>query len=194
MDARSWLNVAALLAISLPFAGCNSDTAENNTGRSAIAADKLAGTWYGRASVDSVKLQAWLDSIADPVERERHSGIVQGFLTTEMAARFDPSGTMELDMQMQPPGRPVLRDSTRGQWTVVQSGGDSVLIETVEQLPDGQTETSQVQYRFDPGGNKIRMTPPTSPWLAACDPVFVFTRIEGPRTDVASQPDERQIK
>lgn len=193
MDARFLIAVSLFLII--PVCGCNSGSEEENAGQPKNAGERLAGTWYGRARLNADKLQAHLDSIIDPAEREKQAAIVQGFLTTEMAARFDASGSMELDMQMQPPGQSVMRDSTTGKWSVLESSANEVLIETVEQLPTGGTETSQVRYQFQQNDNIVVMKPPTYPWLAACDPVFVFDRIEGPAANVASQPgNNRSVK
>ena len=124
------------------------------------------------------RVDAYLATVTDPVEREDRAKIVRGFLSTEMAARYDASGAMELDMQMQPAGQPVLRDNTQGTWSVVESLPDAIVIETVEQLRSGDSQTNQIRYQIGPGGNTITTRAPTAPWLISCKPVFVFERIE----------------
>ncbi len=185
-----------LLIGGLSLAGCNPGTGTDGSKPEKTAAaptnnrvdQRLVGTWYGRAQLDMKRVEAFLESIDNSVERENLANVVRGFLTTEIGAQFDASGNMVLDMQMQPAGQPLLRDSTRGQWTVVDSTTDAVVIETVEPLPAGGTETNQVRYEFGQANNALRMVPPTSPWLAGCNPVFVFERIEDSMVQVANQP------
>ncbi len=189
-----------LLMIGLCFCGCNSGTEQDASSDAGPATsqntivdsseNRLVGTWYGQARLDMQRVETYLNAITDPAERDDRTKIVQSFLTTEMAARFDAAGNMELDIQMQPAGMQVMRDSTRGKWSVVENLADAVVIETSEQLPAGGTETNQVRYQFGPEGNTVSMRPPVSPWLAGCNPVFVLQRMDESTARLASEPGQ----
>ncbi len=165
--------------------GCNSGNKSSETEREQTAsatasegAGQLAGFWYGRAHVDRDRLAAQRRAIADERDLRALDEIARTFLTTEIGARFDASGEMELEVQIQTTGGQVLRDSTTGTWRVIDASNDVVWVETVEQLPGGGTETSRVRYELSDDGHTAVMPAPTSELLAGCNPVFVFQRIE----------------
>jgi hypothetical protein len=123
-------------------------------------------------------VQAQMNRLADPRDRHALQTIAQTFLTTEIGARFDPSGTMEFDVQIRPVGTMPMRDSTTGTWRVIEATGNALVIETVETLPQGGTQTSQVRYELSADGRTAVMAAPTSQMLATCEPAFVFERVE----------------
>jgi hypothetical protein len=203
MDARLQPVFAAVMLLVL-WCGCARDEKNppanggTETGKTAEAdpgtqPSPLTGTWYGRAWLDTNLLNLQIGRTADPNLRQSMESIARTFLTTEIGARFDASGEMELDVQIQPAGEMALRDSTTGRWRVLEQDADSVLVETVETLPGGGTETNQVRYRFLEEGRYATMPAPTSELLAGCQPQFIFERVNT-TSQVARQPGETGVR
>lgn len=200
MDATKQRTLLTLVALLVAVTGCNSssesggDAAEQaaaaTSGAPENATARLSGLWYGRARVDMNLVQRQMQSLPDPRDRAALQEITRTFLTTEIGARFDQSGEMELDVQIQSPNGGSLRDSTTGTWRVVESSGNVLVVETTEQLPGGGTETSRVRYELGSGDRTAVMPAPTSELLAGCQPVFVFEKVEAVG-NAASPPTAR---
>lgn len=149
----------------------------------------IVGTWYGKARLDMVRVQQRFDSIANVYQRQEFRDMVNSFLSTEMAAKFDGSGAMELDVQIQPAGQAVARGNSRGQWRILDdTTPNSVLLETTEYLPNGTQSVDKVRYTFGPGGNVAYMVAGVNEMLADCNPVIVFDRVSGSSENLANQP------
>ncbi len=182
------------------FAGCSSESQTAATKPNAMAAADsgpaqwLIGTWYGRAELDQDKLRAKITATTDSAQRSMLQTISTTFQTTEIGARFDAQGNMELDVQIDTPDGGVVRDGTTGWFEILSRTANSVTIETVEHLPNGGTQTGQVTYHFDDNGQVATMIAPTSPELADCHPRFVFRRVELPSAEVARQPGDQPTK
>lgn len=165
----------------------------NNTETSAStttpASPLIVGTWYGKASLDMTHVQQRYDSLSNTFQREDFRDMINSFLSTEMAARYDGTGLMELDVQIQPVGQPIARGSARGKWRILENTPpNSVLIETAEHLPNGLQSVEKVRYTFGPGGNVAYMVAGVNELLADCKPMIVFERISESNGQLANQP------
>jgi hypothetical protein len=166
----------------------NTGTAASNASTNTLLSSPLVGTWYGRARLDMDRVQQHLETLTDPYQREDFRAMVNSFLSTEMAARFESNGSMELDVQIQPAGQPVTRGSSIGSWRLLESTSDSVLIETAEQLANGSTAIDRVRYQFAADGNVAYMVAGVNALLANCNPLMVFDRVAETGDQVANQP------
>ena len=206
MDAKTVKPVLILCAclIGLVMVACNaqqmaeykagaagqSNTKEaSTTSTTSVSSPLIVGTWFGKARLDMVRVQQRFDSIANAWQRQEFRDMVNSFLSTEMAARFDGSGSMELDVQIQPAGQAVARGNSRGQWRILDdTTPNSVLLETTEYLPNGTQSVDKVRYTFGPGGNVAYMVAGVNEMLADCNPMIVFDRVSGSNENLANQP------
>ncbi len=165
------------------------NTPETTNAAPTTASPLIVGTWYGRARLNMVRVQQHFDAMTDPNQREYFQDMVSSFLSTEMAARFDGTGGMELDVQIQPAGQQVARGNSSGKWRVLDdSVPNNLLIETSERLPDGTQTIDKVRYQFGPDGNVAYMVAGVNAQLADCNPLIVFDRVAGSNGQLANQP------
>jgi hypothetical protein len=206
MDAKTVKPVLVLCSclFGLVLVACNAQQSASSKAESAgqanakdtstvtttpVSTPLIVGTWYGKARLDMVRVQQRYDSMTNIYQRQDFQDMVNSFLSTEMAARFDGNGSMELDVQIQPAGQEVARGNSRGQWRILDdTTPGSVLLETVEYLPNGLQSTDKVRYTFGPDGNVAYMVAGVNQLLADCNPLIVFDRVSGTNGQLANQP------
>ncbi len=139
--------------------------------------DRLVGVWLGTASINESKLQGKLEQLAP----EQRNGIIaraKSFLSTTMAVEYREDGSVENDLELVSVDGRLLRDGSVGTWQIVESQGESLLIETVEQHSDGTTSTNRFDYKFVGDGSKFVMAVPVSEDLQDCDATLEFKRVD----------------
>ncbi len=151
-------------------------------------AELLVGTWYGRAKLSQEHLSLKLDNTTDVNQRQMLQQLAAAFQTTSIGAQYTADGKMVLDIEIQPGGQ-VFRDSAVGTWRPIETQENAIVVETIEMLPGGSTETKNIRYQFEQNGDVAVMVAPTNDLLADCHPVFVFQRVNEP-TAVANRGNE----
>lgn len=155
----------------------------------AMQQQKLVGVWLGEAYLDERRLEQKLQSL----DAEHQQQMIQRagtFLTTVMAIDFRADGTMENEGEVTPHGQRPVRLGGQGTWRVIEAQEDRMIVETVEQLPDGSTNAVRQAYRFYPDGKKVAMMISMKDELDTCNPMIIFTRQFLQPTNVAQQPGE----
>ena len=157
------------------------------------AANPLVGTWLGRAVLNQEMLQAKLDSISDPQEKNQLNQMVQSFLSTQMGAEFTKDGKLVFDIEMKSMDGVTLRDSSWGTWKTMKQNQEFIIIQKTESFSDGSSESKVERYDFVRDQNHFVMTVTTAPALQECQAMIMFERrYLNPSTapKVAGRPEE----
>ncbi len=167
--------------------GSNPVSAGSGTAVAAAAGQTpLVGTWYGRATIDQELVHRYLLSLQTIPQQQQFRSMVESFVSTDMAARFLPTGEMQMEVEIKPVGQNAVKGATRGTWRVINHAGDSVTIECTEYNNDGSQSISQARYVFSADKRQAFLAPSVDPGLAMCGAMIVFDRIAEP-DQVANQ-------
>ncbi len=157
------------------------------------ASELLVGTWLGGAYLDGVKLEAVLGNVPAPSRNEIQTH-AQNFLTTVMAIDFRNDGSVIHDIEISPQGGRTIRQGSTGTWRVVEKDNRRIVVETVESLADGQSETSRKVCRLYEDGDHFALQIDLPGPLADCNPLLVFARQETGPTSLAEVPGDSSKK
>ena len=154
---------------------------------------KLTGVWLGWASLDQSRLQEALSQLP-PAQRAVTAAKAKSFLSTVMAIDFRRDGTVENDLEIVATNGQVLRDGTTGNWTVLESTIQGVLVETTETIADGSVSRAQKRYQFLSSENEFAMPVEVDAELSQFNARMVFQRQSLPPTNVAKGSTNSQTK
>ncbi len=147
---------------------------------------KLVGAWLGSAFLDEQRLVEKLESLPD--DRQTAAlNLADEFLTTEVAMELRQDGSLELEIEVTPFGRQPLRDGGVGNWQIVETSADQVLVEMQTTLSNGEVTTDRHRFRFYPDGNKIAQLVPLGADLDPCNPLIILQRQPLSPTNMAEQ-------
>jgi len=158
-----------------------------------ISPQLLTGVWLGQASLDREKLQQKIAGLSPP-QQQVVAAKATSFLTTVMAMDFRSDGTVENEIEIVSIDGQSLRDGSIGQWKVVESTTDGLMVETAEKLANGSIVTDKMFYRFFDDGNQVAISARVSEDLEGCDTMIVFERRTLLPTNVATGVSATQTK
>jgi hypothetical protein len=153
----------------------------------------IVGTWYGRATIDQNLVQRQLLALPSMQQQQQFRNMVESFVTTEMAARFLPTGEMQMEVQIRPVGQTAAKGASQGMWRSILQSADSMTIEYTEYHADGTRSVSQARYVFSADGKQAYLVPSVDPALAMCGAVIVFERVVEPG-QLANQNDSSRVR
>lgn len=173
--------------------GCSEPTSEKNptadlksqvapkTNSTAIASEtqpnlnELPGIWLGNAVLDKAKLTQKISSLT-PEQQELVLAKAASFLSTIMAVEYKSDGTLENDLEMVSMDGQVMRDGSQGNWRVLETRVDGLLVETSETLPNGTIAKTESFLKFFADGNRFVTAVTLGQDLQDCDAMIVFEK------------------
>lgn len=158
----------------------DSQVASETTSASTIVETKptsndLPGIWLGNAVIDKAKLTQKISSLT-PEQQEMILAKASSFLSTIMAVEYKTDGTLENDLEMVSMDGQVMRDGSQGNWRVLESRDNGLVIETSETLPDGTIAKTESFLKFFADGNRFVTAVTLGPDLRDCDAMIVFEK------------------
>ncbi|MDG1872555.1 MAG: hypothetical protein P8J27_01490 [Mariniblastus sp.] len=203
----SKLIIALSCSFLLCVSGCSKPTSSEPKSSSAPDATKpqlqdqvasispqlLTGVWLGQASLDVEKLERKIENLP-PQQQQVVAAKANSFLSTVMAMDFRSDGTVENEIEIISIDGQSLRDGSVGQWKVLDSTAEGLMVETEEQLDNGTVAKDKMFYRFFDNGNQVAIAARVSEDLAGCDTVIVFERRTPTPTNVAAGDAKTQTK
>ena len=193
-SSRTIILFSLLLAGSLAGTpGCSEPTLEQNPtaelksqvapapNSAAIAGETqpnlnaLPGIWLGNAVLDQAKLTQKISSLT-PAQQELVLAKATSFLSTIMAVEYRSDGTLENDLEMVSMDGQVMRDGSQGNWRVLETRVDGLLVETSETLPNGTIAKTESFLKFFAEGNRFVTAVTLGQDLQDCDAMIVFEK------------------
>jgi hypothetical protein len=148
--------------------------------------DDLLGIWLGNAVLDKSKLTQKISSLG-PEQQELVLAKATSFLSTIMAVEYKTDGTLENDLEMVSIDGQVMRDGSQGNWRVLESQVDGLVIETSETLPNGTIAKTESFLKFFANGNRFVTAVSLGPDLQDCDAMIVFEKQQLMGLNIADQ-------
>ncbi|MDA7902787.1 hypothetical protein N9B31_03925 [Mariniblastus sp.] len=156
-----------------------------------LTLDDLPGIWLGNAVLDQSKLTQKISSLT-PEQQELVLAKATSFLSTIMAVEYKTDGTLENDLEMVSMDGQVMRDGSQGNWRVLESRVDGLVIETSETLPNGTIAKTESFLKFFADGNRFVTAVTLGPDLQDCDAMIVFEKQQLTGLNVAEQNVETE--
>lgn len=163
----------------------------NATVEAKLTLDDLPGIWLGNAVLDEAKLTQKISSLT-PEQQELVLAKASSFLSTIMAIEYKTDGTLENDLEMVSMDGQVMRDGSQGNWRVLESRVDGLVIETSETLPNGTIAKNESFLKFFADGNRFVTAVTLGPDLQDCDAMIVFEKQQLTGVNVAEQKLETE--
>lgn len=159
----------------------------------ADANNPLVGSWLGGANMNETVL---IDKLAKlvPEEQAELRSKAENFKTYQVAMDFFSDGRLGMVVQFAIDGKVQSAEAT-GTWKVIQQDPDSLVVELVEQMVGGPSNTSQVRIGISPDGQQIARPAELDPRLSMCDPMFILSRVSDEflqQTEIATLPEVQQ--
>lgn len=151
----------------------------------------LPGIWLGNAVMDKSKLTQKISSLS-PEQQELVLAKATSFLSTIMAVEYKADGTLENDLEMVSIDGQVMRDGSQGNWRVLESQVDGLVIETSETLPNGTIAKTESFLKFFANGNRFVTAVTLGPDLQDCDAMIVFEKQQLTGLNIAEQNTDTQ--
>ena len=151
----------------------------------------LPGIWLGNAILDEAKLTKKISSLPSE-QQELILAKASSFLSTIMAVEYKPDGTLENDLEMVSIDGQVMRDGSQGNWRILESRDDGLVIETSEALSDGTIAKSKSFLKFFADGKRFVTGVTLGPDLQDCDAMIVFEKQQLTGLNVAEQTSETE--
>ncbi len=153
--------------------------------------DDLLGIWLGNAVLDKSKLTQKISSLT-PEQQELVLAKATSFLSTIMAVEYKSDGTLKNDIEMVSIDGQVMRDGSQGNWRVLKSQVDGLVIETSETLPNGTIAKTESFLKFFANGNRFVTAVTLGPDLQDCDAMIVFEKQLLTGLNIAEQNTDTQ--
>jgi hypothetical protein len=176
--------------------GAQAAPATSSAGSSQVATGmeaKIHGLWYGQATLNEALVEERLKNLPQQQQEELILR-AQSFLSTMMAIEFLPNGNMENEIGIAPPGEPLMSEARKGTWKIVEKQGNQFVIETTENLPNGESEVNQRLYEISEDGNQIALMVPLNGELGECEPFILMSRTTFKDENLARSPANTVVK
>lgn len=163
-------------SVKTPAQQVSTVTASSSAATSAVNSSdfRLIGVWLGTSGFDKQAVEAKAATL-DPESAAALLVTAATFDSMFIAAQYNPDGTLELDMTIQPVGGDVLSDQAFGTWQATKAGENALEVTTVEQHGD-QTETSVKRYTII-DEDHFTIVPRVSEDLSEMSPIVLFERV-----------------
>ena len=149
----------------------------------------LPGIWLGNAVLDKSKLTQKISSLA-PEQQELVLAKATSFLSTIMAVEYKTDGTLENDLEMVSIDGQLMRDGSQGNWRVLESQVDGLVIETSETLPNGTIAKTESFLKFFANGTRFVTAVSLGSDLQDCDAMIVFEKQQLMGLNIAEQKSD----